>query len=365
MKRILLLIATSTISAINFAQGCTDLYFSEYIEGSGINKALEIYNPSGSAIDLSTYRVELYVNGSATTTTARTLNLVGTLNAGEVYVIANASPQIDAAITAQKDTTHEVCSFNGDDALALFNGSTQIDGIGVIGTDPGSSWVVDTGATEEYTLVRKANITSGNTTWTGAGDTEWTAYSQNDFSYLGAHTTDGCVSSSPLVSSITISEDTICLGSSINYSISVSGGTAPYSVSVDFGDGSSSSTLTGSQTYNTANTYTLVYTVSDDAIPSLTKDSTITIVVAPCSSISEEEENSVQIFPNPSKDGLVSLSNVKNNSSVTVYNVIGEIVYSNNAIKNKQLNLSNLTKGSYFIVVANDNNKITKKLIIQ
>ncbi|MEZ5197478.1 MAG: hypothetical protein R2764_14105 [Bacteroidales bacterium] len=31
----------------------TDLFFSEYIEGSGNNKGVEIYNPTDQAIDLS------------------------------------------------------------------------------------------------------------------------------------------------------------------------------------------------------------------------------------------------------------------------------------------------------------------------
>ena len=43
----------------------TDLFFSEYIEGSSFNKALEIYNGTGAAVDLSTYSVELYSNGAA------------------------------------------------------------------------------------------------------------------------------------------------------------------------------------------------------------------------------------------------------------------------------------------------------------
>jgi hypothetical protein len=30
----------------------TDLFFSEYVEGSGFNKAVEIFNGTGAAIDL-------------------------------------------------------------------------------------------------------------------------------------------------------------------------------------------------------------------------------------------------------------------------------------------------------------------------
>ncbi|PKP10682.1 MAG: hypothetical protein CVU09_05565 [Bacteroidetes bacterium HGW-Bacteroidetes-4] len=42
-----------------------DLFFSEYIEGSSNNKALEIYNPTGADVDLSAYSVKLATNGAS------------------------------------------------------------------------------------------------------------------------------------------------------------------------------------------------------------------------------------------------------------------------------------------------------------
>ena len=35
------------------AQPCTELFISEYVEGSSNNKAIEIYNPTGVAVNLS------------------------------------------------------------------------------------------------------------------------------------------------------------------------------------------------------------------------------------------------------------------------------------------------------------------------
>lgn len=40
-----------------------DLFFSEYVEGSSNNKALEIFNGTGVAVDLSQYSVKLGSNG--------------------------------------------------------------------------------------------------------------------------------------------------------------------------------------------------------------------------------------------------------------------------------------------------------------
>jgi len=43
----------------------SDLIISEYVEGGGYNKFIEIYNGTGEAIDLVNYAVTLYVNGDA------------------------------------------------------------------------------------------------------------------------------------------------------------------------------------------------------------------------------------------------------------------------------------------------------------
>ena len=44
----------------------SELFISEYIEGSGHNKALEIYNDTGASVNLATgaYSVQYFFNGS-------------------------------------------------------------------------------------------------------------------------------------------------------------------------------------------------------------------------------------------------------------------------------------------------------------
>jgi predicted extracellular nuclease len=57
------------------AQGnCTELFISEYVEGWSNNKALEIYNPTSQAINLSGYFVSRYSNGSTSATVATQFN---------------------------------------------------------------------------------------------------------------------------------------------------------------------------------------------------------------------------------------------------------------------------------------------------
>ena len=108
----------------------TDLFFSEYIEGSSNNKALEIYNGTGAAVNLGTggYNVQMFFNGNSTA--GLTINLTGTVANGDVYVLAQSSAA--AAILAQADQTNGSGWFNGDDAVVLRKNSVIIDVIGQI-----------------------------------------------------------------------------------------------------------------------------------------------------------------------------------------------------------------------------------------
>ena len=196
---------TAALPAGNYA---TDLFFSEYIEGSSNNKALEIFNGTGIPVDLSAYKVLLYPNGAATPNNTQTFPAGTMLAHNEVYVIANS--QANATILAEADTTSTVTYYNGDDAIALVKTVGDVDEyvdiFGVIGNDPdGSSsitgsWTADGGySTKDKTLVRKPSVIQGvsvNPPIPGAGDTtgfltlatEWDVYPQDTTSYLGSHT---------------------------------------------------------------------------------------------------------------------------------------------------------------------------------
>ena len=63
----------------------TDLFISEYVEGSSNNKAVELYNGTGAPIDLAAggYQLQLFFNGATTSTNVA---LTGTVAAGDVFV---------------------------------------------------------------------------------------------------------------------------------------------------------------------------------------------------------------------------------------------------------------------------------------
>src|SRR5690606_36186760 len=119
------------------AGNCANLFFAEYVEGSSNNKAIEIYNPTNAAINLTGYTVDLYTNGS--NTGPQTLALTGSIASGGTYVIRNSSATL-AALVAAANTAASVANFNGDDAILLRFGTDTLDIIGNIGCDPGASW---------------------------------------------------------------------------------------------------------------------------------------------------------------------------------------------------------------------------------
>lgn len=168
----------------------SDLFISEYVEGSSNNKAIELFNGTNAAIDLSAYKLELYANGG--TAPGTTLNLTGTLEPGGTYVIVNGSA--NDALKAKANTTSGVTNFNGDDTLVLKKGDTVLDVFGQVGFDPGTKWGT-TVATVDQSLVRKDTVTTGDANGADAFDpaTEWNSQPIDTFTNLGSHTFQGVV----------------------------------------------------------------------------------------------------------------------------------------------------------------------------
>lgn len=186
---LILALMLSALPAQLAGAATSELFFSEYIEGSSFNKAVEIYNGTGATVDLSSYSLELYSNGSATV--SKSLSLSGTLANGDVFVIAHEDA--DAAILAvadYQDTANNVINFNGDDAVVLKNGGVVVDAIGQIGFDPGSQWGSGLVSTQDNTIRRKATVCAGESDATDAYDPtlEWDGYDNNTFDGLGSHT---------------------------------------------------------------------------------------------------------------------------------------------------------------------------------
>jgi hypothetical protein len=173
-----------------------DLFFSEYVEGSSYNKALELFNSSKDTINLAEYRIRSASGGAGFT---GQFHPTGRVPPKSVYVIAHSGA--DNAIIAIADTTlgSGVMSFNGDDARLLertVDGQewVPLDLIGDPNHDPGSGWDVAGvgGATQNHTLIRKETVSAGNTNWSASAGSdsvgsEWYVLNKDQFSNLGQH----------------------------------------------------------------------------------------------------------------------------------------------------------------------------------
>ena len=71
-------------AALQVAHGQpTELFISEYVEGSSHNKAVEIFNGTGASVDLSSYKLQYYFNGSSSA--GRTIALTGIVADGDTF----------------------------------------------------------------------------------------------------------------------------------------------------------------------------------------------------------------------------------------------------------------------------------------
>ena len=173
---------------------CQELFISEYIEGSSSNKCIEIYNPTANDIDMSggNYSISRFNNGSISDEGPWALS--GVVPAYGTYVICNSSAAIDFKALADSvgGFYDAITYYNGDDALALTKGGFDIDVIGQIGNDPGSSWSNGGVSTADQTLSRNAAVLVGDNSGSDSFDPslQWSNLGNNDFSNLGQHNSD-------------------------------------------------------------------------------------------------------------------------------------------------------------------------------
>lgn len=170
--------ASTTVNVTTSASGgsITELYLSEYLEGSSNNKALEIANATGASVSLSVFSIKKQTNGAGAWSTG--LALTGSLANNAKFVIVNSSisSACYSTATANLSTAAAEMAFNGNDAIGLFKNGTLID---VIGTFNGGT--ADFSADE--TLRRKTTATVPNTTFNKTAD--WDVYATDTCSGLG------------------------------------------------------------------------------------------------------------------------------------------------------------------------------------
>ncbi|MCD5324266.1 MULTISPECIES: chitobiase/beta-hexosaminidase C-terminal domain-containing protein [Pontibacillus] len=156
------------------------LIISEYVEGGGYNKAIELFNGTGQTLDLSQFDLKLFFNGN---TTGESVSLTGEVAPGETYTIVNN--QASSEFINLADQTSGGINHNGNDGYVLYYNGDIVDSFGQIGE--GSDFAKD------VTLVRQSSVTTGDVNADDAFDPseEWEAYAKDTSQYLGSHTMEG------------------------------------------------------------------------------------------------------------------------------------------------------------------------------
>ena len=154
-----------------------NLIISGYYEGASFDKAIELYNGTGAAVDLSKYSLKKQSNGAGEFET--TLKLSGTLQNNQTYVIVNSN-STNTTLTAKANLLRDtITSFNGNDAVALFRNGVQIDVVGKLNGGAPYVWGLD------KILKRKPDITHPNSNF---DLTEWNEYPFAQLEKIGTHT---------------------------------------------------------------------------------------------------------------------------------------------------------------------------------
>jgi Secretion system C-terminal sorting domain len=322
MKKLLLTIfGAMSLLAIK-AQNCSDIFISEYVEGLSNNKALGIYNPTLTPINLGgNYRLVRYNNGTGAAAGEANSQAIVNLGShiiapGEEWVVVidlrdpNGTGQtapIVAALETVADTficpdynTSYSMYFNGNDALSIqktTNGGASWSYVDIFGQmgDPAmvssQSWSDEfpydgsVGAwwTRNHTLIRKANVLKG-------------------------------VTSNPSPFIVTAEWDSL-----------------PVDTFTELGNHSCSCPLTG---------------------------------------INEKESNvTISVYPNPVSDESITVSSPEAIESIQIYDVLGKTILSNNVrsgSKTVRIDVAKLNKGIYFIKANLSEGKAgTQRIIIK
>jgi predicted extracellular nuclease len=162
----------------------TSLIFSEYVEGSGYNKAVEIYNVSSAEVDLTACEVRAYHNGSLTAGHVIVLGQA-ILAPGEVFVLCHPDMSRDGYC----DQASGGLLFNGNDSVEIVCAGAVQDVIGQIGDNPTYGWGDGEIVTYNRTLRRSCPVTEGDTDGSDPFDPslEWESFEQDSLDGLGIH----------------------------------------------------------------------------------------------------------------------------------------------------------------------------------
>lgn len=378
MKKILLFLGYVFISSNIFAQ-CSDLFFSEYVEGYSNNKALEIYNPTSAAIDLSEYSIARFSNGATSTGTTRIIQLPEVmLAADDVYVVV-----IDMTDTTLWDSELDKPVWNGynliDTIFDIVTGEPLLDSLGnvIFGPqyDDNGNALFGNVYNEEYDLQCKADVflcpvyEVNNTMYFNGNDAMALVHGTSVASD-GSNLVDviGVIGEDPTV---TILEDAwvdengywLTKDRTLVRKPSVAAGRNAIPDVVYAAGGTFTGTEWDSYPKNSFQ-YLGIHNSGCNASPKPDEFSCVT-------GVGTYEVNAIpfNMYPNPNASGVLSIEAAEQIDRVEIYNILGQHVYSEKigfSSEKVELNLQGFGQGMYLVNLIFDKNQVSiQKLVVE
>jgi len=338
MKRFTFLLAVLGLSLHGISQECSDIFISEYVEGSGNSKGIEIYNPTESIIDLSAYVVVRFSNGGVNPGVGYITQLQGFLQPASTFILVNGqtedidlggstSPKCDPALQAmadQLDNDYPAPMYmNGNDAIALFKHNGTVKDLG------------------DDTYVDLFGTIGGNMT---SSDEGWTDFT-DAWAYKNIYDTEGNLTGkdSTYITDYIVPEGYYWLPWTANH-------TLVRKASVKEGVKSDPGVFVVTEQWDTlaggADVWTNLGT-HDCACQSNSISNSLAL-------------SQVKIYPNPVEQGYFTLSSAEELSEIHVFDNTGRIIRSYealNGIRKKQIDVSELIQGLYIVRISYINGK--------
>ena len=182
----------ATNYTVSLYQGDTragNLIISGYVEGSSYDKAIEIYNGTGAAVDLSNYSLKKQSQGFGDYETS--FKLSGTLQNKQTCMLVHSGSTNPELRNKADFMTDSVLNFNGNDPVALFRNGVLVDVVGKLNGGADYFWGLD------KILKRNPAITHPNSNF---DLTEWTEYLYTQLDKIGTHTMNLSTSNSYIIS---------------------------------------------------------------------------------------------------------------------------------------------------------------------
>jgi hypothetical protein len=339
MKKFLLAFFGVLLLNISLFGQCSDLFISEYVEGSGNNKALEIYNPTNTAINLGNYRVIRWANGAITAPDDGVMPLPAALTVPSkgVIVIAlnltdpNGTGQTAPIALALQEKADTLLSngcgtepgnirtfcFNGDDALSL---EKNVDG----------TWT----RVDIFACIGEQPTNSQGTASPTAGWTDLAPFSSMPEGYTTA--VDG-----PYFFRYWTQDKTLIRKLSVNNGVTVNPQPASFNASVQWDS------------------------LATDMFDSLGFHTCVCNIVG-FNDLPESEK--LTVYPNPAND-KISIQSELAISSIVIFNVTGQTLVemkNPSLTKNIRIETQNIPQGVYSVkLIYTNGSQASRKIIVQ